>query len=82
MWPVINQSALIGRNILFSLNPVITTNERIQFITGHMVYNLPYDLILQLKAIPQISLVDITANHYIKELLLELPLEILRNVST
>ena len=50
MWPVINSSALIGWNILSSLNAELSTNERIQIITGHMVYNPAYNLILQLKA--------------------------------
>ena len=39
-----------------------------------MVYNLAYLQILQLKATWQTSPVGITANHYIKELLLELTL--------
>ena len=51
-----------------------------QFITGHMVYNPAYNQILQLKATRQTSLVGITANHYMRELLLELPLAILRNL--
>ena len=50
MWPVINLSASIGWSILSSLNAVLSTNERIQIITGHMVYNPAYNLILQLKA--------------------------------
>ena len=53
MWPVINSSALISGNIIFqkknplqdllsSVNAVISTNERIEFITGHMTYNPAY----------------------------------------
>ena len=52
MWPVINSSALIGRKFIFQKNPlqdllssvnaVISTNERIEFITGHMTYNPAY----------------------------------------
>ena len=33
--------------MLSSLNAVISTNESTWFITGHMVYNLAYTLILQ-----------------------------------
>ena len=40
MWPVINSSALIGWNILSSLNAVNSTNERNQIYNSHMVYNL------------------------------------------
>ena len=49
MWRVINSSALIGGKFLFQKNPlqdlhssvnvVISTNEKIEFITGHMTYN-------------------------------------------
>ena len=52
MWPVINASALIGGKIIFKKNPlqdllssvnaVISTNEMIGFITGHMTYNPAY----------------------------------------
>ena len=45
-----NSSALIGgkfnlkknplQDLLSSTNAVISTNERIEFITGHMIYNL------------------------------------------
>ena len=38
-----NSSAVIGWNILSSLNAVISTNESTQFITGHVVYNPAYD---------------------------------------
>ena len=47
MWPVINSSAVIGWNILSSLNAVILANEGIKFIAGHMVYNPAYNYILQ-----------------------------------
>ena len=51
MWPVINSSALIGgkfilknplQDLLSSVNAVISTNERIEFITDQMTYNLAY----------------------------------------
>ena len=52
MWPVMNSSALIGgkfnlkknplQDLLSSVNAVISTNERIEFITGHMTYNPAY----------------------------------------
>ena len=57
MWPVINLSTLIGGKLiqknplqdsLSSVNDVISTNERIEFITGHMTYNLAYTEILQM----------------------------------
>ena len=51
-WPVINSSALIGGKFIFQKNPlqdllssvnaVISTNERIEFLIGHMTYNLAY----------------------------------------
>ena len=52
MWPVINSSALIGgfflkkplQDLLSSVNAVISTNERIEFITFHMNYNPAYTL--------------------------------------
>ena len=49
MWLVINSSALIGgkfilknplQDLLSSVNDVISTNERIEFITGHMTYTV------------------------------------------
>ena len=53
MWPVKKKSStLIGGNLFFkknplqdllsSLNTVISTNEKIEFITDHMTYNLAY----------------------------------------
>ena len=53
MWPFIHSSALIGgkfiqkkplylQGLLSSVNDVISTNERIEFITGHMTYNSAY----------------------------------------
>ena len=55
MWPVIDSSALIGGKFIFQkkkkdtlqdllscVNAVISTNERIEFITGHMTYNPAY----------------------------------------
>ena len=50
MWPVMNSSALIGgkfnlkkkhplQDLLTSVNAVISTNERILFLKGHMNYN-------------------------------------------
>ena len=51
MWSVINSSALIGgkfilknpwQDLLSSVNAVISTNERIEFITDHMTYNPAY----------------------------------------
>ena len=51
MWPVKNSSALIGgkfilknplQDLLSSLKAVISTIERIEFITDHMTYNLAY----------------------------------------
>ena len=60
MWPVINSSALIsGKFIIkkksytrFALNcfAVISFNEKIEFITGHMTYDLAYTEILQTTA--------------------------------
>ena len=35
------------QDLLSSVNAAISTNERIEFITGHMTYNLAYTLILQ-----------------------------------
>ena len=45
MWPFTNSSAIIGWNILSSLNAAISTNAMrgIKFIKGHMVYNLAYN---------------------------------------
>ena len=43
MSSVINLNALIGWNTLSSLNAVISTNESIQILTGHMVYNPAYN---------------------------------------
>ena len=52
MWPIINSSVLIGgkfylkkkplQDLLSSRNAVISTNERIEFITDHMTYNPAY----------------------------------------
>ena len=54
MWPVINSSLHIGLKFIFqkkknplqdllpSVNAVISTNERIEFIIGHMTYNPAY----------------------------------------
>ena len=53
MWPVKNLSAIIGGKFIFSkknplqdllssVNAVISTNERIEFKTGHMTYNPAY----------------------------------------
>ena len=52
MWPVKNASALIGgkfilqkntlQDLLFSVNALISTNERTEFITDHMTYKLAY----------------------------------------
>ena len=57
MWSVKNSSALIGGKFIFTKNPlqdllssvnaVISTNERIEFITGHITYNPAYTWILQ-----------------------------------
>ena len=56
MWPVKNSSALIGgkyikknplEDLLSSVNAVISTNEKIEFITDHMTYNPAYTWILQ-----------------------------------
>ena len=56
MWPVINSSALIVENFIFSkkdllssLNAVISTNESTWFITGHVIYNPAYTFKFQLK---------------------------------
>ena len=43
MRPVINSSALIGWNILSSLNAVFQPIGRIKFIPDRMVYNLAYN---------------------------------------
>ena len=50
MWPVINSSALTGgkfilkknplQDLLSGVNDVVSTNERIEFITGHMTYTV------------------------------------------
>ena len=54
----INSSALIGgkftlkiplQDLLFSLNAVISTIVRIEFITGHVIFNGAYNEIFQLK---------------------------------
>ena len=51
MWPVVKSSAFIGgkivlknpvQDVLFSVDAVILTNERIEFIPGHMAYNPAY----------------------------------------
>ena len=52
MWPVMKSSALIDgkfnykknplQDFLSNINAVISTNERIEFITGHMTYNPAY----------------------------------------
>ena len=49
MWPRKNSSALIGgkfnlkkkplQDLLSGVNAVISTNERIEFITGHVIFN-------------------------------------------
>ena len=55
-----NLSTLIGgkfilknplQDLLSSLNAVISTNESIEFITGHVIYNLAYTYKFQLKTI-------------------------------
>ena len=38
------------QDLLSSVNTVISTNERIEFITGHMTYNLAYTEILRTTA--------------------------------
>ena len=38
------------KNLLSSANAVISTNEKIEFITGHMTYDLAYTEILQTTA--------------------------------
>jgi hypothetical protein len=43
------------QGLLSSLNAVISTNERAEFITGHVIFKLPYNQIYQLK--PTISLI-------------------------
>ena len=61
---MINSSALIGgkfilknplQDLLSSLNAVISTNERTEFITGHVIYNPAYTYKFQLKT-TQVSL--------------------------
>ena len=37
------------QDLLSSLNAVISINESTQFITGHVIYNLPYTYKFQLK---------------------------------
>ena len=37
------------QDLLSSLNTVISTNESIEFITGHVIYNLAYTYKFQLK---------------------------------
>ena len=54
-----NSSALIGEKFIFQKNPLqhllsnlnatISTNERSQIITGHVIYNTAYDYKVQLK---------------------------------
>ena len=51
-----NSSALIGgfffnplQDLLSSLNAIISTNERTEFITGHVIYNPAYAYKFQLK---------------------------------
>ena len=73
MWPVINSSALIGGKFIFQKNPlqhllssvnaVISTNERIEFITGHLIFNGAYTEIFQLKTtkIPAMDILIPTA---------------------
>ena len=45
MWHVINSSALIGWNILSSLNAVISINEKNWILTGHVILKLPYNFL-------------------------------------
>ena len=40
---LIKSSALLGLNILSSLNAVMSTNEKNQTFTGHMIYNPAYN---------------------------------------
>ena len=51
MWSIKNSSALVVgkfilknplQDLLSSVNAVISTNERIEFITDHMTYNPAY----------------------------------------
>ena len=53
MWPVEKNWLLLWvenlffkksplQDLLYSLNPAISTNERNEFITDHMTYNLAY----------------------------------------
>ena len=44
------------QDLLSSVNAAISTNERIEFITGHMTYNPAYTLILQTTTTPALSL--------------------------
>ena len=37
------------QDLLSSLNAAISTNERIEFITGHVIFNGAYNEIFQLK---------------------------------
>ena len=72
MWLVINSSALIGgkfilkknalQDLLSSLNAVISTNERIEFITGHVIFNKAYNEILQLKTTMDLSIKILISN--------------------
>ena len=39
------------QDLLSSVNAVILTNERFEFITGHMTYNPAYTLILQMTVV-------------------------------
>ena len=48
MWPVINSIPFIGWNYSTHTGENISANESTRFITGHMVYNLAYTLILQM----------------------------------
>ena len=52
MWSVKNITALIGGKFIFTKNPlqdllssvnaIISTNERVEFVTDHMTYNPAY----------------------------------------
>ena len=49
MWPVVILSALIAMHWWKMLYAVISTNEKIEFITGHVILNGAYNEIFQLK---------------------------------
>ena len=56
MWPVRVLSLVENlflknplQDLLSSLNAVISTNKRIEFITGHVIFNGAYNEIFQLK---------------------------------